>query len=88
MKWAARWNWDQVLPILTSERWILRYDTRGAGMSEKIRDGVTFDVMVQDLAGLLDALLVSRSRSRWRDVPWEAASCCISRLGSRSAWQH
>jgi 3-oxoadipate enol-lactonase len=53
-------SWDQVLPILASERRVLRYDTRGAGMSEKIRTSVTFDVMVEDLAPLLDGLGISQ----------------------------
>jgi 3-oxoadipate enol-lactonase len=49
-------SWDQVLPILASQWRVLRYDTRGAGMSQKIRGGVTFDDIVADLAALLDAL--------------------------------
>jgi 3-oxoadipate enol-lactonase len=35
---------------------VLRYDTRGAGLSEKIMGKVTWDQMADDLAGLLDAL--------------------------------
>lgn len=49
-------SWDQVLPALTNNRQVLRYDTRGAGLSEKIRGVVTWDQMADDLAGLLDAL--------------------------------
>jgi 3-oxoadipate enol-lactonase len=49
-------SWDQVLPIVTNGRWALRYDTRGAGLSEKTRGTVTWDQMVDDLVGLLDAL--------------------------------
>jgi 3-oxoadipate enol-lactonase len=49
-------SWDGVLPALVNSRRVLRYDTRGAGMSEKIRDAVTWDVMANDLKGLLDAL--------------------------------
>ncbi|MDE2581975.1 MAG: alpha/beta fold hydrolase [Rhodospirillales bacterium] len=49
-------SWDQVLPALLPGRRILRYDTRGAGQSEKIRDGVSFDEMAEDLAALLDTL--------------------------------
>jgi 3-oxoadipate enol-lactonase len=49
-------SWDQVLPIVTNGRWTLRYDTRGAGLSEKTRGTVTWDQMVDDLVGLLDAL--------------------------------
>jgi 3-oxoadipate enol-lactonase len=49
-------SWDQVLPIVTNGRWALQYDTRGAGLSEKTRGTVTWDQMVDDLVGLLDAL--------------------------------
>jgi len=49
-------SWDQVLPALSAGRRVLRYDTRGAGQSEKIRGGVSFDTMADDLAALLDAL--------------------------------
>jgi 3-oxoadipate enol-lactonase len=49
-------SWDQVLPIVTNGRRALRYDTRGAGLSEKTRGTVTWDQMVDDLVGLLDAL--------------------------------
>jgi len=48
-------SWDQVLPALNHARRVLRYDTRGAGLSEKIRGQVTFDDMADDLAALLDA---------------------------------
>jgi 3-oxoadipate enol-lactonase len=49
-------SWDQVLPALNHTRRVLRYDTRGAGLSEKILGKVTFDDMADDLAALLDAL--------------------------------
>ncbi len=52
-------SWDQTLPTLARGRRVLRYDTRGAGQSEKIIGTVTFDTMAEDLAALLDA--VSRS---------------------------
>lgn len=52
-------SWDQVLPTLQPGRQILRYDTRGAGLSEKIRSPVSFDTMTDDLAALLDALGIS-----------------------------
>ena len=48
-------SWDQVLPALNNSRQVLRYDTRGAGLSEKIHGKVTFDDMADDLAALLDA---------------------------------
>jgi 3-oxoadipate enol-lactonase len=48
-------SWDLVLPALNNTRRVLRYDTRGAGLSEKIHGRVTFDDMADDLAALLDA---------------------------------
>jgi 3-oxoadipate enol-lactonase len=49
-------SWDQVLPALNNTRQVLRYDTRGAGLSEKTHGKVTFDDMADDLAALLDAI--------------------------------
>ncbi|MDR3531643.1 MAG: alpha/beta fold hydrolase [Rhodopila sp.] len=49
-------SWDQVLPALNNSRRVLRYDTRGAGLSEKTKGSVTWNQMADDLAGLLDAL--------------------------------
>jgi 3-oxoadipate enol-lactonase len=49
-------SWDEVLPALNNGRRVLRYDTRGAGMSEKIKGAVTWNQMADDLAALLDAL--------------------------------
>src|SRR5581483_11266334 len=49
-------SWDGVAPALAERRRVLRYDTRGAGMSTKARSPLSMDTMVGDLAGLLDAL--------------------------------
>lgn len=49
-------SWDLLVDWLCNERVVLRYDTRGAGLSEKIRGSVTWDMMADDLAALLDAL--------------------------------
>jgi 3-oxoadipate enol-lactonase len=54
-------SWDQVLPALNNGRRVVRYDTRGAGLSEKIKGSVTWDTMADDLAGLLDALGITGS---------------------------
>jgi 3-oxoadipate enol-lactonase len=51
-------SWDQVLPALLPGRRVLRYDTRGAGQSEKVRGTLTFDVMADDIAALLDAFTI------------------------------
>lgn len=49
-------SWDEVAPRLTGSRRVLRYDTRGAGMSQKIRGELHIDAMADDIAALLDAL--------------------------------
>ena len=49
-------SWDLVAPLLSGKRRILRYDTRGAGLSQKVRGMLTIDAMVDDLVALLDAL--------------------------------
>lgn len=52
-------SWDAVVPKLASKRRVLRYDTRGAGLSEKIRGTGDIDVMADDLAALLDGLKIT-----------------------------
>jgi 3-oxoadipate enol-lactonase len=49
-------SWDEVAPRLAMSRRVLRYDTRGAGLSEKARGALSIDTMVDDLAALMDAL--------------------------------
>jgi 3-oxoadipate enol-lactonase len=49
-------SWDEVAPRLAARRRVLRYDTRGAGLSEKVRGALSIDTMVDDLAALMDAL--------------------------------
>jgi 3-oxoadipate enol-lactonase len=49
-------SWGFVAPLLTPKRRVIRYDTRGAGFSEKIRGPLTIDTMTDDLIGLLDGL--------------------------------
>jgi 3-oxoadipate enol-lactonase len=52
-------SWDQVLPAVNNGRQVLRYDTRGAGLSEKINGTVSWDQMAGDLAALLDACRIT-----------------------------
>lgn len=47
-------SWDEVAPRLAGRRRVLRYDTRGAGLSEKIRGTGSIDAMADDVAALLD----------------------------------
>lgn len=49
-------SWDTVVPPLSRKRRVLRYDTRGAGLSQKVRPPLTIDTMADDLVALLDAL--------------------------------
>ncbi len=49
-------SWDDVLPALSQGRRVVRFDTRGAGLSEKIRGTADIDTMADDIAALLDAL--------------------------------
>ncbi len=49
-------SFDLVAGPLGATRRILRYDTRGAGLSEKIRGVASIDDLADDLAALLDAL--------------------------------
>ena len=49
-------SWDEVAPILAKNRRVLRYDTRGAGLSSKLRVPPTIDMMADDIAALLDAV--------------------------------
>ena len=52
-------SWDQGLNALNNGRRVLRYDTRGAGLSEKIGGIVTWNDMAADLKALLDALSIT-----------------------------
>ena len=49
-------SWGLVAPLLSGKRRVIRYDTRGAGFSEKIRGALTIDTMTDDLIALLDGL--------------------------------
>ena len=49
-------SWDDVAPRLAKSRHVLRYDTRGAGMSQKVRGRLSIDTMASDIAALLDTI--------------------------------
>ncbi len=51
-------SYDDALPALEKHFRVLRYDQRGFGFSEKVRE-LTFDGVVADLAALLDALNIT-----------------------------
>src|ERR1043166_299852 len=54
-------SWDLVLPLLAAKRNILRYDTRGAGLSQKVRGSLTIDTMADDLVRLMDRLGIAKA---------------------------
>ena len=56
-------SWDLLAPLLAAKRRVVRYDTRGAGFSEKIRGVLTIDTMTDDLIALLDGLGVTEKAS-------------------------
>ena len=49
-------SWDAVAPRLAERRRVLRYDQRGSGLSEKVRQEFTNDVLVQDFVALAKAV--------------------------------
>jgi len=49
-------SWDGLMPLLGGRRRILRFDMRGAGMSEKVRGTVRLEILAQDVACILDTL--------------------------------
>lgn len=51
-------SYEDALPGLEKEFCVLRYDQRGFGFSEKVRE-LNFETVVADLAGLLDALKIT-----------------------------
>ena len=52
-------SWDDVAPRFAKTRCVLRYDTRGAGLSQKARGDLTLDTMADDIAALLDTYGIS-----------------------------
>ncbi len=54
-------SWSEVVPALARTYRVLSYDTRGAGLSEKVRPPLSIDTMADDLAGLLDALGIDKA---------------------------
>src|SRR5438445_5641518 len=47
-------SWDDVASQFPGSRQMLRYDSRGAGMSQKVRGELGIDTMADDIAALLD----------------------------------
>jgi 3-oxoadipate enol-lactonase len=49
-------SWDAVAPRLAARYRVLRYDQRGSGLSEKVRQEFSNDTLVEDFEGLAKAL--------------------------------
>ncbi len=49
-------SWDAVAPRLAARFRVLRYDQRGAGLSEKVRQDFTNDMLVEDFEALAQAV--------------------------------
>jgi 3-oxoadipate enol-lactonase len=47
-------SWDGIAPALTRRFRVLRYDQRGAGLSEKVRQPYSNDTLVDDLEAVLE----------------------------------
>jgi 3-oxoadipate enol-lactonase len=48
-------SWDAVAPRLAERHRVLRYDQRGSGLSEKVRQEFTNDMLVEDFEALANA---------------------------------
>ena len=77
-------SFDDVVPRFAASRRVLRYDTRGAGLSQKVRGELRIDTMADDIAGLLDALGIA-GKVAVAGMPSAARSPFISRRGIPSA---
>jgi 3-oxoadipate enol-lactonase len=52
-------TWDAVVPALSRDRPVLRYDMRGAGLSEKKPGPLSIDALADDLVALADRVGLS-----------------------------
>jgi len=48
-------SWDGIFPALSAQFRTLRYDQRGSGLSEKVRQPITTELLVDDLEAVLQA---------------------------------
>src|SRR5262249_56114390 len=46
-------SWDGIAPALSERFRTLRYDQRGSGLSEKVRQPITTEILVEDLEAVL-----------------------------------
>jgi 3-oxoadipate enol-lactonase len=48
-------SWDGIFPALIAQFRTLRFDQRGSGLSEKVRQAITTELLVEDLEAVLQA---------------------------------
>src|SRR5919201_1628854 len=56
-------SWDGIVPALSAQFRTLRYDQRGSGLSEKVRQAITTELLVEDLEAVLQASTPTASRA-------------------------
>ena len=49
-------SWAPIVPALTRRFQVIRYDVRGAGLSQKVRGTLSIETLARDLDALLDVL--------------------------------
>jgi len=54
-------SWDGAAQLLAKRGRVLRYDTRGAGLSQKVRGALSIDTMTADLIALMDAAGIAKA---------------------------
>jgi 3-oxoadipate enol-lactonase len=52
-------SWDGLFPVLKQHYRVLRHDQRGSGLSEKVRQPITTELLVADLAAVLEGLALA-----------------------------
>ena len=52
-------SWEDAGGRFSESRRVLRYDCRGAGLSQKVRGELAIDTMADDIAALLDHCAIS-----------------------------
>jgi 3-oxoadipate enol-lactonase len=66
-------SWDGAAPLLAKRGRVLRYDTRGAGLSQKVRGALSIDTMTDDLIALMDATGIAEGALAGVAVGWAIA---------------
>ena len=56
-------SWDGIVPALSERFRTLRYDQRGSGLTEKVRQPITTEMLVEDLAAVLQGSALAAALS-------------------------